>query len=395
MHCHFGTVRAFVQLGILLIGDVYVAAAELVAIPPANPFALEWTYHKTDDGVHPNGPEQQMLWLLNRARQDPSVEGRWLAGGLDSMVTVPSEVDLAVLIQEFDSYQAKAPAAFDVRLYEAARQHSLDMIARNAQDHLGQFEDVTKAGFYYKVLRGNVFSWGQSGLHAHAAFNVDWGSNSQSEQDSGMQTGRGHRISIMSIDADYSSVGLAAIPASGTSISVGPLVITENFAVADTTKPDHFKRFFVGTVWADRNHNHIYDPGEGMAGIRVDLDRGNYFATTGQAGGYAVPIFQTGAYQVVFRNVDKTVLGQKSVVAAGTSVLVDLKYPVLSGTLVFIRLSGNKVIISWSGGNAPYQVQGSESLTAGTWTNVGPLTTNNSVELSIVNQSSFYRVVGN
>jgi hypothetical protein len=100
-------IRAFVQLWFLFSADVYVSAAETVAVQSVNPFALEWTYHKTDDGVHPNGPEQQMLWLLNRARQDPSVEGRWLAGGVDSMVTIPSEVDLAVLIQEFDIRHAR------------------------------------------------------------------------------------------------------------------------------------------------------------------------------------------------------------------------------------------------------------------------------------------------
>ncbi|WP_372683427.1 hypothetical protein, partial [Desulfosarcina sp.] len=31
----------------------------------------EWTFHKTADNQHPDGIEQQMTWLMNRARTDP------------------------------------------------------------------------------------------------------------------------------------------------------------------------------------------------------------------------------------------------------------------------------------------------------------------------------------
>ena len=39
----------------------------------------EWTFHKTADNQHPDGIEQQMTWLMNRARTDPPREGAWLA----------------------------------------------------------------------------------------------------------------------------------------------------------------------------------------------------------------------------------------------------------------------------------------------------------------------------
>ena len=32
----------------------------------------EWTLHKTADNQHPDGIEQQMTWLMNRARTDPT-----------------------------------------------------------------------------------------------------------------------------------------------------------------------------------------------------------------------------------------------------------------------------------------------------------------------------------
>ena len=35
-------------------------------IPLATP-TLDWTLHKTEDGSHPNGDQQAMFWLMNRA----------------------------------------------------------------------------------------------------------------------------------------------------------------------------------------------------------------------------------------------------------------------------------------------------------------------------------------
>ena len=43
-----------------------------------------------------------------------------------------------------------------------------------------------------------MFSYAKSPLHGHAGFNVDWGSG-----DNGMQTGRGHRINLMSIGKKF------------------------------------------------------------------------------------------------------------------------------------------------------------------------------------------------
>ena len=39
----------------------------------------EWVFHKTADGSHPDGNEQQMVWLMNRARANPAAEGAFLA----------------------------------------------------------------------------------------------------------------------------------------------------------------------------------------------------------------------------------------------------------------------------------------------------------------------------
>src|SRR5690606_16616077 len=160
----------------------------------------------------------------------------------------------------------KPPAAFDVRLYEAALAHSLDLIARDAQDHAGQFDRVKAAGFKYLEMRGNVFAYARDPLYGHAAFNVDWGGN----DGTGMQSGRGHRKAIMSVDGDYANVGIAAVPEKDPTTRVGPSVVTGNFAHAASSHPDHHHRFLVGTVWEDIDADGLYDPVEVIPGVTVD-----------------------------------------------------------------------------------------------------------------------------
>jgi len=250
---------------------------------------VEWTLHKSSDGVHPNADEQCLLWLMNRARQDPAAEGVFLANVDDADVQSALgwfHVSINALLQEFAAIAAKPPAAFDARLYAAARDHSLYLIANDTQNHNGQFDRVASAGFHAWGMRGNVFSYADSALYGHAGFNVDWGGS----DGTGMQTGRGHRLAIMSIDGDYANVGLAAVPEANTATGVGPLVVTGNYAYAATSYPDHYNRFLVGTVWEDLDGNDRYDAGEGIADVDVVPSVGSYFAVTGAAGGYAIPL---------------------------------------------------------------------------------------------------------
>ncbi len=280
--------------------------------------ATEWTLHKTADNLHPDDNEQQMLWLMNRARANPDQEGVWLAttpledvaGGRDYF-----DVNLPQLQAEFGQYAAKPPAAFDARLYAAAEAHTLDLIARDAQDHDGQFEAIADAGFVYTAARGNVFAYAASALNAHAAFNIDWGGT----DGTGMQTGRGHRMAVMSIDGDYTNVGIAAVAK-----SKGDLVVTGNYCRADTLNAAHYNRFLVGTVWADANGNDMYDPGEGLEGITVRPDQGQYFAVTADSGGYAFPILAPGTYTVTFSGATLSGDVTRSVTIAAQSLLLDL-----------------------------------------------------------------------
>lgn len=288
--------------------------------------ATEWLYHKTSNNLHPDDQEQLMMWLMNRARSNPTQEGLWLAIVDDANVqNAISEnnfdVDLDILMAEFEAIDEMPPAAFDVRLYNAAKVHSDDLIARDAQDHDGQFDKVTDAGFSYMAIRGNVFSYSLDAVYGHAGFNIDWGGN----DGTGMQTGRGHRQAIMAMDGNYTNVGIAMVSETDPATDVGPLVITGNYAFANGASPNHYNRFLVGTVWKDLNDNDMYDPGEGIGNITISPDSGNYYAVTSNSGGYAVPV-NAGDYIVTFSG---TGIGgdiTKAVSVDNDSVLLDLLY---------------------------------------------------------------------
>lgn len=283
----------------------------------------EWTQHRTNDGVHPNANEQQLMWLMNRARANPSREGEWLASSTHVDLAFPRDyfrVNLSQLRGAFNGIAARPPAAFDARLYRAALSHAQDMVRRDAQDHAGQIERVKDEGYRYSRYRGNVFSYATSALNAHAAFNIDWGPGPY-----GMQDPAGHRFGLMAIDSQYPSVGMSMIRESNTATEVGEYVVVQNFgqalnsAVADG---DHFNEYVVGTVWVDNNDNNQYDPGEGVEGVVVTPSVGDYYAVTSRGGGYAFPITDRGSAKISFSG-GGIATYSRTINLANKSVLVD------------------------------------------------------------------------
>jgi hypothetical protein len=288
--------------------------------------ATEWVYHKTADNLHPDGNEQQMMWLMNRARANPAQEGVWLATMANADVAAARSsfgVNLSVLQSEFAAIPVKPPAAFDVRLYNAAKEHSEELIRIDGQNHTGQLVRVDASGFTRLAWAGIVFSYSYNAVYGHAAFNIDWGPTSDG---SGMQADRGHRKAIMSMSGNYTNVGYAVVPESNPATDVGPQVITGNFCSANTAAANHFNRFIVGTVWEDTNSNGQYDPGEGLAGVTVMPDKGAYYAVTANSGGYAIPITAAETYTVTFSGGELIGVYPRTVAVAASSVLLDLEY---------------------------------------------------------------------
>ena len=295
-----------------------------LAVPRGLAPSSEWPYHKTLDSAHPDANEQQLMWLMNRARANPTAEGIWLATVEDPRIISAInffKVDLDILQNEFATYDPKPPAAFDVRLYHAARSHSEYLISIDGQNHDNQFDRIADENFVFTQARGNVFSYSKSALYGHAAFNIDWGAG----DNSGMQPGRGHRLAIMSIDGEYTNVGLAVVNESNPSTEVGPLVITGNYCKANTSAIDHHNRFLVGTVWTDTNNNSFFDLGEGIGGVRVTPDHGTFYAITSDGGGYAIPLTEPGVYEISFSG--DAIEGElvETIMVGDDSVLLDLQ----------------------------------------------------------------------
>ena len=259
--------------------------------------SIEWTYHKSADGSDPSGEEQKMLWLMNRARANPTAEGVWLAESADPDIAGGRDffgVNTTTLKSAFAALEVKSPAAFDIRLHDASELHSLDLVARDAQDHNGQFDKVDASGFNCNGGRVSVFSFSDSALNAHAALNIDWGNGPD-----GMQDPPGHRYAIMGVwefaGPGLTNVGLALVPEDNPQTSVGPLVFSGAYCQAGG---DDHNRFIIGTVWEDLNEDGDYDEGEGVGGVTVMPDKGSYYAVTGNAGGYAIPISAADDYAV-------------------------------------------------------------------------------------------------
>jgi hypothetical protein len=81
---------------------------------PLPALTTEWVYHKTADGLHPDGKGQQLLWLMNRARANPANEGLFLANSGDGDINFGIswfQVDTALFIREFAAIATIAPKA--------------------------------------------------------------------------------------------------------------------------------------------------------------------------------------------------------------------------------------------------------------------------------------------
>ena len=341
----------------------------------------EWTLHKTADGAHPNGDEQQMMWLMNRARGHADIEGIWLAHVRQSNVQFAMayfSVLYQVLMDEFAARTNAPPGAFDSRLYVAASNHSAYLISIDGQNHSNQFTRVTDAGFHYTSARGSVYSYAEDALYGHAGFNVDWGG----DDGTGMQTGRGHREGLM---GSYSCTGIACVPETNGATTVGPMVITIDYCNASTSYTNHFNRFIVGTVWNDLNTNSLYDAGEGIGSVTVMPDTGTYYAVTGDAGGYAIPV-DSGTYQLTFSGGSLPSNIVKSVTAGATNVLLDCPLhgdpPEAQWSVAIDASYGLTGTLNGQQKGYPYRLSACTNLEEGLWTWAGVLPSGHGTSLT-------------
>jgi hypothetical protein len=165
-----------------------------------------------------------------------------------------------------------------------------DMQEHNLPGRPGLAARAELFDYDYTILGENIFAFGESVFHSHAAFAIDWGSGPN-----GIQNPPGHRQSMMS--SQFREVGIRILPETGQSTDVGPLVVTQNFG----TRQSFGDSWLVGVVYDDDDTNEFYSVGEGLGGVTITAvgGPGTFITTTFDAGGYQMQLPQ-GTYSLTF-----------------------------------------------------------------------------------------------
>ncbi|TVP98666.1 MAG: hypothetical protein EA381_11800 [Planctomycetaceae bacterium] len=267
---------------------------------------------------NPTAQEQSMLEYINRARADAIVEANRLANENDPHITHAYGVwkvsgtnlrnQYATQVNSGFFVRNAQPLSFNSALGQAARGHSQDMLSNRFQGHQSSSgaPHPFRAGFtardraaafgYQGGVSENVFAYGESIRHAHASFTANWGPDNSSHADynpafrgQGMQNPSIHRRNIHR--GTFNEVGVGIV--SGSNGGFGPQVVTLNFGTTTQT-------YVTGVAYRDSNGNSFYDVGEGLGGLRVDVEGSPYYAMTTASGGYSVPVTGDGRYLVTF-----------------------------------------------------------------------------------------------
>ena len=301
----------------------------------------------------PTGEEQYYLELINRARANPSAEGARLASSTDADVLDSYKfysVNLAMMQSEFKALSVQPPLAMNANLMQAARAHSSDMFAKQFQGHTGSSGSsmsarITNAGYAWKTIGENVYSYADSVWHGHAGFQVDWGYGS-----GGMQSGRGHRANIHS--ANFREVGIGVV--NGMNGSVGPQLVTQNFGAGMASQA-----FITGVAYYDIDGDGFYDPGEGVGGLTVKAEGASQAAVTANSGGYAIPVPTTNAKRLTTFSGLSLSFSATAVISGGKNVKIDFKPaykpPAVTGTGSPVVGMANAYKFSTLGGATAYE----------------------------------------
>jgi uncharacterized protein YkwD len=189
----------------------------------------------------PSPLEQVLLERLNDIRANPAAYGAAIGLNLNNVA-------------------ATGPLAFDTRLVEAARNHSLDMSNRNYSAHVTP-EGVTPeqrvraTGFPLPANQTGLFesiAWHQPGPDVDRVLR-DW------IIDSFDAINLGHRKHLLGMNNDDQLVGVGIAVAANTK---------SDFTIDSATTSD-LRPYLTGVVMKDANGNGRYDLNEGVGGVQV------------------------------------------------------------------------------------------------------------------------------
>jgi uncharacterized protein YkwD len=252
-------------------------------------------------GVSSQGPTneaQYMLQLINEARTDPSGAAAFIQSNITPDITATLNyygVNLSSTLQAISSATPQPPLAWNADLAQAAQSHSQDMATNQFQSHTGSdgsspTQRIQSAGYTNANTVGeNAYSYADSVTDAMEAFLLDWGVSDD-----------GHRQNIqqMGVSADdaYRDVGIGLVTTDSSS-SVGPLVVTQDFASQANEQAQ-----VVGVAFNDTQGTGFYAVGEGVGNVQitaVNTQTGQVSSTqTWASGGYELAL-NPGQYQLI------------------------------------------------------------------------------------------------
>lgn len=224
----------------------------------------------------PTALEQYMLELINLARSNPPQEGIRL-DELDTSYTRLHKRDKPEFFRnlrgEFASYSVGQPLAFNNKLILAARGHSKDQTLRGYLGHGDLKGRVTAQGYQGSRFGENIGGAGAGSaadvLRGHYGLMID--AYNVFHDTSPL----GHRLNVLRVDWNEVGIGVYGGLSNGR--------ITQNFGTGR-------RAYLLGVAYEDKNGNAFYDPGEGLPGVRVEANEGEYYAVTSTSGGYALPL---------------------------------------------------------------------------------------------------------
>jgi len=359
----------------------------------------------------PTASEQLMFELVNQMRLDPSGELARLTTSLGTPArSNDADIDDALvffgvngslLAQQFALLSAVPPLAWNESLINVADAHNQAMIASDVQSHEAPGEPPLSAnglrtrfndqGYSAQSTIGeNIFAFGESVLHGHAGFAIDWGGNSST---GGIQNPAGHRDTIM--NGVFKEVGIKITPENSGTTAVGPLVITQDFGGIAGSQP-----YLLGVAFNDADGDAFYDIGEGLGGVNVLVEgisgtTGEFNVSSMSAGGWQVQV-PTGTYRVTFSGggLAQTIV-RSSITVSTDNVKIDSLGPE-------IDVRGNNVSITdgdtspWASDHTSFgnvQIDGATLTRTFTIENTGAttlnLTGNPRVQITGVNANEF------
>lgn len=230
-----------------LLTSLVVLALVFAVAPPAS-----------SSDITPDDHAVQMLYELNRSRWDPA-----------SAPGVP--VDAVPM--------ARPPLAWNASLAEAASFHAGEMVEHGYVGHQSAVTGIwpNELARSYGFALADAFPDESNGIES-----IHVGSYTAAAAVASLTTSSGHRYHL------YGVGGYGVYDEAGVGRSSSVWVIQAAYT-------DNPRLFVTGVVYDDRDGDGLLDPGEGLAGITVDV--GQWSTTTSPGGAYSVKV-RRGDYTV-------------------------------------------------------------------------------------------------